>query len=138
MALTLADRQEIADLLAAYNWAIDHFEAEAWAATFTPDGALIANGGERARGAAALTAYVAQRRETGTPQIRHWATNIVAQGDGATAKVRAYVMAFRVDAPLGAPYVMGEYEDDLVKLDGAWKFLTRRMTVVGGASATGR
>lgn len=136
--LSLQDRQEIADLVSRYNWAIDHFDAQAWAATFTEDGALVANGQDRARGRSALIDYVAKRREAGKPKLRHWVTNLIAEGDGDTARLSAYVMAFRLDDGLGAPYVMGEYSDELARVDGKWLFRTRRMIVVAGASATGR
>lgn len=138
MALTLADRMAIHDLVADYNWAIDHVEAEAWAATFTEDGALVANGVERARGRAALVAYLAERRAAGKPQLRHWVTNLRVSGEGTQARLQAYVMAFRIDEGLGAPYVMGEYDDDVVHTGGRWLFRARRLTVVAGASATGR
>jgi hypothetical protein len=48
--ITAEDRLAIAELLARYNHAIDHFEAEAWAALFTQDGELVANGQVRAGG----------------------------------------------------------------------------------------
>jgi uncharacterized protein (TIGR02246 family) len=138
MALTADDRLAIAELLARYNHAIDHFEAEAWAALFTPDGALVANGQVRASGRPALTAYVAARREAATPVIRHVLSNIVIDPAPHGARVRAYVQAFRIDDWTGAPYVMGEYDDEVVREDGRWLFRRRNMTVVAGKSATGR
>jgi hypothetical protein len=134
MTLSVQDRQEIADLVSSYNHAIDHLESEAWAATFTADGALIVGGETRAQGCAALIAYVAERRAAGTPKTRHWTSNILIAGDNATATLRAYVMAFKIDDGLGPPYVLGEYNDDLVKIDGSWKFVRRHMTIVVGAT----
>ncbi|MDB5703879.1 MAG: hypothetical protein JWN66_995 [Sphingomonas bacterium] len=138
MVLPLEDRIALHELIATYNHAVDHHEAEAYAATFTPDGALVANGEERARGTVALTEYIAKRRRTGEPRLRHWVNNILIDGEGDRARLKAYVMAFNIGPGLEAPYVMGEYEDDAVKIDGAWRFETRRMTVVAGGSLTGR
>lgn len=136
--LSTQDRLDIAELLARYNLAVDAFEAEAWAALFTRDGALVANGHERARGREALTRYVAARREAGTPRIRHVLTNVVVDPAGDGARVRAYVLAYRIDDWTGTPYLIGQYDDEVAVEDGAWRFRTRNMTVVAGKSATGR
>ena len=136
MALTQQDKDDIVELVARYNWHIDHWEAEEWADLFTEDGVLIAGGTERCRGRAARTEYVAVRRRTGKPKIRHWAGNFIIDGDGATARLRCYVKAYLIDDGLGAPYVMGEYDDTLTKIDGKWKFVERRMTTAAGGSAT--
>lgn len=137
-SLSPQDRLDITELLARYNHAVDGLEAEEWAALFTEDGALMANGHERARGRAALTAYVAARRDAGTPLIRHVLTNVVIDPTEAGARVRAYVLAYRVDDWTGMPYLIGQYEDDVVRDDGEWRFKQRRMSVVAGKSATGR
>lgn len=136
LAPSLQDRQDIADLVAQYNYAIDHHEPEAWAATFTAEGTLMVDGEPRARGRAALIEYVARRRATGTPKLRHWVNNTLVTGDGSTASLRAYVMAFKIDEGLGPPYVLGEYDDDLVRIDGAWRFSVRRLTIMAGGTAT--
>ncbi|MBX3528988.1 MAG: nuclear transport factor 2 family protein [Rhizobiaceae bacterium] len=136
--LTAEDRVEIGELLARYNQAIDHFEAEEWASLFTQDGVLSANGTVRASGRERLAAYVASRREAGGPHIRHVLTNIVIDPAEQGARVRAYVLAFRIDDWTGIPYVLGEYDDELVRERGAWRFRLRRMNVVAGRSATGR
>lgn len=136
--LTAEDRIEIGELLARYNHAIDHFEAEEWASLFTQDGVLSANGSVRASGREALVAYVAARREAGGPRIRHVLTNIVIDPAGDGARVRAYVLAYRIDDWTGMPYVLGEYDDELVRQAGRWRFRLRRMSVVAGRSATGR
>ena len=137
MALTVEDRLDLADLVSRYNHAIDHWDAEGWAATFTPDGALIANGQVRAQGTEVLTEYVAVRRRNQKPRLRHWTTNLLIEGEGDRATLRLYVAAFDIADGLEAPYVMGEYQDDAVRIDGKWLFETRRMTVIAGKSATG-
>ena len=61
---------------------------------------------------------------------------MLVEGSGKTARMRAYVMAFNITERLEAPYVMGEYDDELVKEDGGWKFKLRRLEVVAGRSTT--
>jgi hypothetical protein len=128
----MEDRQMITDLVSEYNLLIDHLEAEPWARTFTHDGSLIVNGVERAQGTEALIRYVTKRSEMGVPALRHWVNNLLVTGNRNAARLRGYVMAFKVDGELGAPHVMGEYEDDLLKVGNVWKFRIRRMTVVAG------
>jgi hypothetical protein len=138
MGLSVEDRVAIMELVSRYNFSIDHFEAEAWADTFAEDGMLIAGGTERAKGRANLIEYVAKRRHAGEPRLRHWVSNFLIDGDAAKAKLKLYVMAFNIAKGLEAPYVMGEYDDDLEKIGSAWKFKVRRMNVVAGASSTGK
>jgi hypothetical protein len=138
VTLPIEDRIALGELVSRYNQAVDHHEAEAWAATFTPDGALIANGIVRATGTGELTEYIAVRRRTGKPKLRHWVNNLLVEGDGDRARLRLYIMAFNIGPGLGAPYVMGEYDDVAVKIDGTWLFESRHMTVVAGGSLTGK
>jgi uncharacterized protein (TIGR02246 family) len=130
----VADWLQIQELVARYNHAIDHHDPKAWADVFEEDGTLMVNGEVRARGRAQLFDYVERRRLAGEPRLRHWVTNMIAdiRGDHATAKL--YVMAFNVGAGLEAPYVMGEYEDEVVRRQGRWRFRVRHMTVVAGRS----
>jgi len=138
MNISLDDRQQIMDLVSRYNMANDHVEPGAWAETFADDGVLIVNGQEIARGKSALIAHLSKRSGAGTPKLRHWTTNLLIAGDGSSARLRAYVMAFRIEDSLGPPYIMGEYDDTLLKIEGSWKFKIRHMTVVAGTSTTGR
>lgn len=132
MDLAPLDRQLITELTARYNLAVDALEPEGWAGVFTADGALIVNGVVQAEGRAGLLAYMTKRRTAGKPLFRHWINNLVMDGLGdGHARLRAYVMAFRIDTgDLIAPYILGDYDDEVVKEDGAWKFRVRRMTVV--------
>jgi hypothetical protein len=71
-------------------------------------------------------------RAAGEPKLRHWVTNFIIEGDGNRANLRCYVMSFNITHGLQAAHVMGEYNDDLVKIDGAWKFQSRRMIAAAG------
>lgn len=138
MTIALEDRILIQELISSYNQSIDHFDSKAWAALFTQDGALQVGQITIAKGHVDLMAYLEKRRLAGGPRLRHWVTNVLIEGSGKSVRMRAYVMAFNISERLEAPYVMGEYDDELVKEDSGWKFKLRRLEVVAGLSTTSR
>jgi hypothetical protein len=130
MPLTSDDRLEIIELAARYSHAIDHLDAEAYANVFTEDGELYAGQTLRAAGHAALKANIA-KAEAAKVSRRHWNCNPIVDGDGSTARLRVYLMAVEYTKSL-SPYLMGEYDDELVKLNGKWKFKRRRIMLCAG------
>ncbi len=133
MGLTVEDRLDIMQLMAEYNFAIDRREPEGYADCFTADGAMRAGGKPLAEGRAALLALVEARRQAGGIQMRHWVDNVILSGDADTARLRCYIKAYDVaGGTVGAPILMGEYDDRLVKLGGAWKFKERNLTIWAG------
>jgi hypothetical protein len=134
MPLTTEDKLEIMELTSRYNFAIDRRLAEEWAEVFTEDGQLFSNGELRAAGTADLQQYM--RAAAKTPmKIRHWTANpIIEEGKApGSATLRMYVMAWDITGGDGmTPYVMGEYNDDLVREKGKWKFKARRVTPCAG------
>ncbi len=136
MANETADKIEIIELVAKYNTYIDHHEAEAWADLFTEDGIFQSGNNIRAAGSAQLFDYVAKRRLTGLPKLRHWAVNHIIDISGNEGRLRCYVMAFNIEHGLEAPYIMAEYDDTLLRVGGRWKFKHRRVTIVAGQSQT--
>lgn len=137
MPLTALDRLEILELAARYNHAVDHRRAEEWADVFTEDGVLYAGDQVRAQGRAGFIALVERRIEEGR-QVRHWISNAVIDGDGAQARLRLYFKAYDITDALEAPYAMGEYDDELVKVNGRWKFKVRRILFTAGRSVDPR
>lgn len=134
MPPSAADKIEIMELAARYNHAIDHQDAQAWADLFTEDGVFKTGDSIRAQGRAALVAYV-EKAKAGGVRTRHWTTNALIDGDGERARLRLYVAAYNLaDGQLAAPYVMGEYDDTLVKVNGSWKFKLRHVRFVAGRS----
>ena len=127
MALSAEDKMEILDLLARYSRAIDRGDAEGWAATFTEDGFFEALGtpsGGVARGPAELRDFIMRRDPAGRP-VRHWAGNVVIEGDGDSATLRAYGQIIHVGEE-GRVEVTGIYHDTLLRVGGEWKFSQRR------------
>ena len=134
MPLTAADKLEIMELGSRYNHAIDHRRAEEWADVFTADGKFESYGELRAQGREQLVAYIDKAAAAGH-KSRHWTSNAIIEGDGDTARLKLYVMAIDISEGI-RPYIMGEYDDTLVKVNGLWKFKVRRVTLCAGKSWT--
>lgn len=134
MFLTTEDRHAIEDLYAEYSFAIDDGRPDDFAACFTADGVLDTGYGDPTRGTEALAAFAAATNEM-MPGMRHSVTNLVLQGhdDGATG--RAYLLAYRATADGHQVVLTGRYEDTLRRVEGLWRFATRKM--VPDTPATG-
>ncbi|WIW89414.1 nuclear transport factor 2 family protein [Sphingobium sp. V4] len=137
MKLSHEDRIEILELASRYNHAADHRDEEAWADLFTEEGSIQVNGNFLCKGKDELLAYIVKAKTM--PQKRqHWLNNIVVdeveQDD--RAQLRAYVCCYDItDGGVEAPYMLGEYCDEVVKDAGRWKFGKRRLSVIAGRSA---
>lgn len=121
MPLTIEDRVAIQDLVARYNHAIDLGAAEDWAATFTSDGTFESRGEVHA-GADALLAFARGFKER-MAGARHWNNNLLIEGDGDEARATCYLQLWRG----GELISKGTYVDTLRRLDGAWRFTSRRV-----------
>ena len=131
MPLSAADRLEILELAARYNHAIDHRRGEEWADVFTADGQLITDGTVRAAGREGLLEHIRRAQASGQ-KVRHWICNAVIDGDGDLAHLMMYVLAYVFTDGNITPTIMGQYDDDLVREGGRWKFRTRRVTACAG------
>ena len=119
--LTTQDYIDIEQLYATYNHAIDSGDGEAWAATFTPDGAF-----NRFKGKDALVGFIkAWREKMNGANRRHWNTNlrITPSDEGANA----VVMLMLLDVGTQPPSIVstGQYTDVLVKTPNGWRFKSR-------------
>ncbi len=129
-----ADRWAAAELLARYAEAID-------AGDFAGLGALLGDavledehGHEIASGAGAVEAlYTAttRRHADGTPMTAHVITNVIVDAvpgvdDELEVRSRFTVLQATDDLPL-QPVVVGRYVDRVRLVDGAWRFVRRRM-----------
>ena len=125
--LSLADRIEIRELIARYNWAIDTRDGTGVADTFIPDG--IFDGGRIVRGREALIAFGELRdRPPAEPGAgaQHWVTNLVFEGNHARVHVKSYFIRQNVEAGVVKSTNLGYYRDDVVNVDGRWLFERRR------------
>ena len=122
------DRGEIENLLARYCELFDSGDMDGYVALFTD--AHIANHFASSDGPEELRAFFERNGlfYDGKPHTRHVITNLHVEvaPDRLTARARSYVTVFQAltDFPL-QPVFIGQYQDELVKVDGAWRFATR-------------
>jgi hypothetical protein len=131
MGLSTEDQLEIQGLAARYNHAIDSGDAEGFMATFSEKGALNA-GPLVVEGHSALGEF-ATKFASSVRAPRHIATNLVIDGDGDVATLKAYVQMFVLTGEPGEAAqqtvtTSGKYDDVLAKENGSWKFVKRVFT----------
>ena len=127
------DKEAIADLIIRYNWAIDHNDFQGWANCFAPEGVFDGMIGQYAahNELARFTADVKKLLET-SPNLRHYVTNIQTEVNGDHAKSRCFLMMTSTTKEGGSKIaIAGEYEDDLVRRNGQWLFLRRKVRMDG-------
>jgi len=135
MNISVQDRLDILELTARYNHAIDHHAPEAWADLFTAGGVLKSGDDVKAFGREQLVDF-AKRVAAQGRKARHWVNNLVIEGDSSSAALKMYFCAYDLasEGQQLFPYVMGEYEDQVVKTSAGWKFKVRDLRIVGGRS----
>ena len=124
---TTDDEVEIERLINIYNVATDHGEWRRVADCFTADGVFHGaygswNMGEQWEAFGARS----ERRTTEMGPTRHFVTNILTDVDGDVATSSSFVLVTRT-MPDNSTVVSlaGEYQDELVKVDGQWRFTSR-------------
>ncbi|HMV76284.1 MAG TPA: nuclear transport factor 2 family protein [Microthrixaceae bacterium] len=134
MTLAADDIIAIEQLYAAYNHLIDGGRAEEWAALFVEEGTLDTGMGIFVEGSTEARVEFAAGVPLIMPGSRHVATNVRILGDGDTATGAAYLQLWVADEATGGVKVMlsGLYQDTLRKVDGTWRFVTRKMVPDAG------
>jgi len=129
-----AEREDIRDLLARYNQAIDFGDADGWVACFTPEGVFECTGlpegsplGGRYEGAEALRGYAVTHFSKARGRARHWNDSLVIDGDGQEATMSCYLLALSVGR--GLVGTTGVYRDQLRKVAGQWRFVHRHIAI---------
>lgn len=137
MPLSVEDELAIRQLIARYNHAIDSGDGPAYAAAFTDDGVLDV-GDFVVTGRDALYAFAESFAVT-VRAPRHIASNLVIEGDGDRAELRAYVQLYSLDGtpPRQEVRASGIYTDTLVKEDGGWRFVRRTFANDAGSPSPG-
>ena len=137
MTLTPQDHEDIRQLLARYNFAIDLGATDDWAACFTPDGVFECSGlpegsplGGRYAGRDELKAYAETHYGIHKGRARHWNWNLLAEGDGDDATLTCYLNAQTSGQGDRAKLrATGIYRDTLRRVDGKWLFATRHIAI---------
>ena len=132
------DRAKIEQLEARYLFAMDFRDPDAYASCFAEDGVLSWAGGI-VKGREAIRQFMKDQHSTAgfnneeqapgayPPAARHFFTNLVVKIDGDHASSRAYWFELGNNNPKRSPVLgaYGHFENELVKKDGEWYFLTR-------------
>lgn len=123
----LADKLAIRELTARYNRGFDDNEPDAFAATFTEDGALEIVGGMTISGTDGLREMA---RSTGWGVV-HLTTDSIIEVDGDRATQDCYLIVVnRTKEPPSSSFGnTGRYRDTLVRTPGGWKFQKRSVTL---------
>ena len=127
------DKAAIAELIARYNYAIDHEDYQGWANTFAPDGVFHGIIGKFAAHKELDKFIGSVKNLTATsPNLRHYVTNILPEINGNEARCTCFLLMTSTTKEGGSKIAAaGEYEDRLVKINGQWLFLERIVRVDG-------
>ncbi len=131
------DHEDIRQLLARYNWAIDFGDIDAWIDCFTDDGVFSCTGlpeddprGGKHEGREALHAYGNAHYARSKGRARHWNWNLLVDVDGDNATMRCYLNAY--GAGQGDTAILrttGVYRDRLRRTGDGWRFTSREVTI---------
>jgi SnoaL-like domain len=121
--LTPTDYVEIEQLYARYNIALDSGDAEAWVATFTPDGTFNTSSGREG-----LLKFAKEWHEKRNgANRRHWNSNLRLMGTPEGAEGSVYLMLLDVSTRPASIALTGMYSDTLVKTADGWRFKKRQV-----------
>jgi hypothetical protein len=122
------DKDAIRELLAQYCFLLDDYQLHDFAALFAPQGLWASRNGE-AKGPEAIERLLLTLVPVPGPgtRRRHQTTNIMIALRGDAATVRSYFMVVRESKEGLAIAVVGRYEDEVVRIDGHWRFQSRRL-----------
>lgn len=124
-SLTTQDYIDIQQLYARYNVAIDTGNAEAYADTFTADGAFNTFNGREA-----LLGFARGYKGLNS---RHWNTNLVITPSPEGAKGSVYLFLLDVSTKPPSISTAVQYDDTLVKSPQGWRF-KKRITKLDAAA----
>jgi len=135
-----SDRDEIENLLARYCETYDAGDFEAYAQLFVHGRVAGPTGAFETPEEIAAYHRKNCRLYDGSPMTRHVTTNIEVHVDevAGTATARSYVTIFQATPDFALQVIfVGQYLDDLAKIDGSWWFTQRQAVphLVGDLSA---
>ena len=124
--VAMEDRLEILELCARYQQLFDDGMDDAWADTFSPDGHFEGPAGV-ADGRDELAAFC--RRTIGQfPVALHFTDHHVLDPlPGGSVRHRC-ILSVQYPTKDGVQIALYRYDDELERVDGQWKFKSRRVT----------
>lgn len=121
----IEDELEIGQLRARYCHLLDDRDWDAFIDLFTPDGSFI--GLAEVKGRDDLMEFFSQTVPSLAEGFWHFCTNgtVELDGDRATGRISMEYLS----VTKGVSFVSaGHYDDEMVRVDGRWKFKSRRIT----------
>jgi hypothetical protein len=112
--------------LACYCHYIDDGRFADLADLFAPDGSFVL-GTISATGRGELLGLFEERQGLPQQRGRHLTLNTVIDLAGTTARARSDFVFLKLVDGRPTPFVAGRYHDDLVRIDGQWRFACRRV-----------
>jgi uncharacterized protein (TIGR02246 family) len=123
----LEDRFGINDLFVRYTCALDAGDAATVIDCFAEDGTLVSPAVGEHTGRAAITAFAERfsRFQKGGSQLRHVLSNLQMTVDGDRAHATCYLTVFLTKNGTSRLLAPGQYDCQLRKIAGEWKFQRR-------------
>jgi len=132
MSGSLDDHQQIRELYARYAYSLDHGDIDRMMDCFTDDAVFESARQGRFEGCDGLRKFAGSIPErTGGAQIRHLITNQLCDLDGDRGTGSCYFMYFHCKNNQVQQVTVGEYNDELRKVDGRWKIRSRKVILLG-------
>lgn len=129
---SMQDWFDVHAVFVSYATALDACDVETVVACFEPDGWLESPVLGRFAGSEGIrefaTRTVRLKEEQGV-QFRHVVSNLRVEVEGDRAKARCYLLDFLTRDGTTELLSPGEYECELRKRDGAWRFIYRNVTM---------
>jgi hypothetical protein len=133
--------EEIRNLLSEYHFFGDQGMATEYSELFAPEGVLETSGSGNFEGRAVIAEYLAGRHQARTAldgrlnQSRHHLASVyVYDVHDDEARAHSY---FQVLTPYGRDH-WGSYRDQLVRIEGRWRFARRVVTIDGQSEESWR
>lgn len=130
-AACLQDWFDIHNVFVRYATALDACDVETVVACFEPDGWIdspVLGRFSGSDGVREFARWTAQQREQGV-QFRHVVSNLRVDVDCERANARCYLLDFLTRDGKTELLSPGEYDCELTKRSGAWRFVRRSVTM---------
>ncbi|MDT3443200.1 MULTISPECIES: nuclear transport factor 2 family protein [unclassified Pseudofrankia] len=125
--LAIEDQFAVRATLARYCHRCDDGDLTGVVALFTADGVLI-HGDRTARGTAELLEFFQSTQSRPSQRGKHVTVNAVLEHGGrGLVRVVADFVFLRFAGDRLVPAITGRYHDEIVRVDGAWRFARREV-----------
>ncbi len=128
MPTAVEDKDAIREVLAEYCYALDNFRFAELGALFTEDGTWDTAFGKAIGHKAIADLAASFTKDLADPPRRvHYVTNILIRLNGDAATVRSNWLMIQNSGEGPVINSGGEYQDQMVRRAGAWKFYYRKI-----------